>query len=341
MKKNRIVRLFMALLIFIPIIFTACSNAEQKKEDKVDANTVSESPEVERVVTAYKPATDFIVALGETDKLVGAQDKAKSDEILNQIMGDDISKLSEVGSKKNGINIEEVISLDPDLVILYPTDEEDEAVRKLKEQNIEVLIINPEKLDSLQDEILRVGEAIGASEKANEILEYYDEKLEYMDKKTEGIDRKNVYIVGSKGVLSTISSDMLQSEIVDRAGGINVASDLAGGTSDVTIEQLLNWNPDSMVSLMYSEGGSSEEINADERIKDLKAVQNGEVYQIPSNINAWDMPQPTSILSIMWVGKTLYPEEFKELDVLKEANEFYKKFYGKSFEELGGKLESE
>lgn len=331
--------LMMFILSLLMVLAVACGS-ESQEEGVVDeqGSVEVEEVDVERVVTAYRPATDFIIALGATDMLVGAQDRAKDDEVLSKIMGDSIEELSEIGSRRNGINVEEVISLEPDLVILYPTDEGDETVKKLEEQGIKVISIEPETIDSLKKELVVVAEAIGKGEVADEIISYYDEKISYVTEKTSSLEKKDVYIAGSRGILSTVSSDMIQSEIVEIAGGVNVASELVGGTNEVNIEQLISWNPEFILSLMYSDEGTPDEIKADSRVSDIMAVQEDNIYQIPSNINAWDMPQPTAILSIMWTAKLLHPEAFEDLDMLEEANSFYESFYGKSFEELGGTL---
>ncbi|MBS4536711.1 ABC transporter substrate-binding protein [Clostridium sp. D2Q-14] len=334
--KNSISKLLIMLIMIIPLVLLGCES------DQGYNSSETESSDINKIVTTYRPATDLVLALGGADKLIGVEDGASGGlDLIKSLKGESISELVEVGSKKNGINIEAVLSLDPDLVIIYPTEEDDETVEKLEAQNIKVVSINPESVDLLKDEIINVGKAMGVEEKANELVKYYNDKIKYVQETVNSLEKKKIYIAGSRGVLSTVSSSMYQHEMIEVAGGINVAADLKGGSNDVTVEQLLTWNPDVIFSVMYSEGGSHEDIKSDEKIKSINAIKNNDVYQIPSNISSWDMPQPSSILGILWIGKTLYPEEFSDLDIDKEANEFYSKFYGKSFEDLGGKLESE
>ena len=340
LRSSGIYKLIIMLMLIIPLIFTGCkkdiNEGDIETKDKETSTNVDSS--INKVVTTYKPATDLVLALGAVDKLVGAQDKASSDELIKKLVGDSATEIVEVGSKKNGVNIEAVLSLDPDLVIMYPTKDDDETVKKLKDQNIKVISINPESIELLKNDILTVGKALGVNDRAEELIKYYEDKIKFVEEKVSSVEKKKVYMASSRGILSTVSSDMYQHEIIEAAGGINVASDLKGGSNDVTVEQLLNWNPDIIASVMYSEGGTPEEIKSNDQIVSLNAIKNDQIYQIPSNISAWDMPQPSSILSILWLSKTLYPEEFKDLNIETEANEFYSKFYGKSFEDLGGKL---
>ena len=47
---------------------------------------------------------------------------------------------------------------------------------------------------------------------------------------------------------------------------------------------------------------------------------------------------PHCILGLVWAAKTLYPERFHDVDMVKVADEFYRKYLGYSFKAMGGKL---
>lgn len=330
----KIFKKVLILLVALVFLLTGCASAV-KKENNQGNNKI-------RVVTTYKPATDIVLALGAKDKLVGVSDGGKKDPVMVKLDENWASKLAEVGSKKNGVNIEQIVALKPDVVILYPTKESDDTVKKLAEHKIKVISINPESISLLKDDIIKVGEAIGESENAKKLVDYYKENTEYVAKKLQGIkDKKTVYLAGANGMLSTTSGDFYQHEMIEAAGGINVSAKLKGGWNDVSVEQLIAWNPEVITSVMYCKDGSPAQIMEKKELESIRAIKDKKVYQIPSNITPWDMPQPSSILAILWMSKTLYPEEFKDLDMQQAANDFYKKFYGKSFEELGGTLVGE
>ncbi|MGH4117281.1 ABC transporter substrate-binding protein [Clostridium sp.] len=329
----KIVKKSLALVISVIVLFTGCSGASTEKKENTKTNSSI------RVVTTYKPATDIVLALGGKDKLVGGSDGAKEDPLLMKLDENLASKLAEVGSKKNGVNIEQIVSLKPDVVILYPTKESDDTMKKLADQNIKVISINPETIKLLKSDIIKVGEAIGEVENSKKLVTYYEDKIEDVAKKVSTIkDKKTVYLAGAHGILSTSSGDFLQHEIIESAGGIDVAAKLKGGWNDVSVEQVIAWNPEEIISVMYCPEGSPAEIMEKAELQTVSAIKNKKVHQIPSNIAPWDYPQPSSILAILWMSKTLYPEEFDDLDIHKVVNEFYSEFYGKSFDELGGTL---
>jgi iron complex transport system substrate-binding protein len=151
--------------------------------------------------------------------------------------------------------------------------------------------------------------------------------------------RKTIYLAGARGVLSTSSGTFFQHHMMEAAGGLDVASELKGGWNEISVEQLMNWNPDVIASVKYCPDGKPEEIYANDKLSNLNAIKEKQVYQMPSNIGPWDMPEPKSILGIMWMSKALYPEAFESIDLEKEANYFHEKFYGVSYDELGGVLD--
>ncbi|MCB2289951.1 ABC transporter substrate-binding protein [Clostridium sp. CS001] len=329
----KIVKKGSILALCMMFIFTGCAQKETVKKEEVKAKSSI------RVITTYKPATDIVLALGGKDKLVGVSDGAKKDPLIVNLDENLASKLTEVGSKKNGVNIEQIVALKPDIVIMYPTKESDDTLKKLADQNIKVISINPESIASLEADIIKVGDAIEESEKAKKLVSYYKEKIEDVTKKLTTVkEKKTVYLAGANGILSTCAGDFYQHEMIEAAGGIDVAAKLKGGWNDVSVEQVIAWNPQVITSVMYCKDGKPAQILEKAELQTVRAIKDKEVYQIPSNITPWDMPQPSSILAILWMSKTLYPEEFKDLDMKVITNEFYSNFFGKSFDDLGGVL---
>lgn len=106
-----------------------------------------------------------------------------------------------------------------------------------------------------------------------------------------------------------------------------MAADI-GPARQVTLEQLLVWNPDVIV--VHNDKGSispDRSFKANQRMKNVKAVRVNRVHPCPVGAFWWDRPSPEAILGIMWLAKTLYPERMKGLDLKKETVSFYKRFY--------------
>ncbi len=318
--RNKII-VFFIISIFL-VYATGCGTNKDTNDSDI------------RIVTTYIPATDLVLALNGKDNLVGVDDSSGKGDLVKRLQPK--HELVSIGGKKTGVNIEQILSLNPDVVVLYPTSSSDTTKTQLEASGINVISINPETMESMQHDLLAIGVAIGKEDEATTLITYMNDKIADVENRVKDItDKKNVYLAGANGVLSTDSGEFYQHSIITIAGGNDLAKDLVGGWNNISLEQLISWNPDIITTVNYS-SDNVESILNNQTLSSINAIENNQVYEIPSNIESWDMPIPSSILAILWMGKTLYPEQFTDIDLLSEANNFYEQFYGQTFEELGG-----
>lgn len=73
----------------------------------------------------------------------------------------------------------------------------------------------------------------------------------------------------------------------------------------------------------------------------LKAVQKGDVYLNPKGVNSWATRSGESALQFLWAAKTLYPERFEDINLIREVSYFYRTFYqyAPDLEEIEGILQ--
>ncbi|HHV33968.1 MAG TPA: ABC transporter substrate-binding protein [Syntrophomonadaceae bacterium] len=348
-KYNKILVLMLVVVFSLVLVCAGCSQGDTDTTAKGDKKiTVTDGlgrevvldKAAEKVVSPYGIAVQMMFTLGAQDSLAGVGSPMLKNPFFKAIKPD-IVDLPVVGTPQE-FNIEQCISLKPDLVLLPGRNKE--LVDNLEAKGINVFGVVAEDMDELKNSVLELGKALGKEEQAQEFVKYYDDTMKMVNDKTAGIDDKDkptVYLVGPMGVLSTCSQDMYQNYLIELAGGKNAAAELKGGWVDVSPEQVINWNPDIMVAVQYTTGVTIEDILKDKRWQGIDAVKNKEVFWFPSILNPWDYPSPEAALGIQWLAQKLHPEQFKDLDMVKEADDFYKKFYGKTFTELGGDLTSQ
>ena len=157
---------------------------------------------------------------------------------------------------------------------------------------------------------------MGEEDKAGELAKYCKNTLEDIEKNSANItdDMKvNIYYAEGPSGLETEPAGSWHAQVIDMVGGNNVAQvEVKGdkGKSEVSIEQLLLWNPDIIISWDDERGGYYSGILEDPAWKDIKAVKEGEVYEIPNKpFNWFDRPPSVNrILGLKWMGNLLYPE---------------------------------
>ena len=336
--NNKTKTIFLILFI-ISLTLTSTISIKAENRTIVDmlGRKVTIPAEVERVVTTYTPATQFVMALGADDRLVAGASGLPNQNIFTKIKPD-IEDLPKVGSKNKGINIESVMELDPDLVIMFPHGDGVETADRLKELGIATLVINPESFSQIRETNILLGKALNLEKKAKKVDEQY-KKIMKIISKTKSIpksERKKVYFANSE-LLDTVGENILQTDLIEKSGAVNPAKEVKKGFIKASSEELINWNPDYIiVSQFYRK--SLKKLKNINKYQSIAAFQKNKIYRIPSNLEPWDYPSPSSALIIPWLSKKLYPEKFSDLSVEKIVNDFYKTLYGKTFREFAGEL---
>ncbi len=290
--------------------------------DQLD-RTITIEQQPERLVSGYYVSTSMLISLGLEQNVVGIEAKADTRPIY-KLSAPEFLELPNVGTAKE-FNLEGCIALTPDLVIL-PVSLREQTVG-LEEVGINVLYVNPENTELLEQAYLMIAKATGTTERANEIIEYSYQSLAELDKKLEGVQQKTVYLAGNSNLLNTAGQKMYQTSMIENASGINVAGDIQDTYwANVSYEQILAYNPDTIV-IAAAANYTVEDVLNDANLQNLACVQQGEVYAMPSDIEAWDSPVPSAFLGSLWTASVVYPDLYSFDEFSETAAEFYSNYY--------------
>ncbi len=332
MKKLKKVSSMILAFILITTFFIGCGKSKEVTSNVNNAITVEDQlgrkveikGDVNKIISSYPITTSLLVALGLKDKLAGIEMKPKDRELYRRVAPEFLDK-PQIGSAKS-VNVEECAKINPDLVIM-PTRTK-EMIPKFEELNIPVIAVEPESLDSFLECVKILGKSTNTEARANQIIKYYQDNLDKIKKINDSNSNKpKVYLSGSSSILRTCTSKMYQNYMIEASGGNNVTSSLEDGYwVDISAEQLLTYNPDIIYIVQYAKY-SVEDVLNDERLKDLNAVKNKKVFVIPSVIEPWDYPTPSSILGILWMTNNISPDKYSTEEFEKTAKDFYKTFF--------------
>ena len=105
----------------------------------------------------------------------------------------------------------------------------------------------------------------------------------------------------------------------------NVAGNNEGGLADVSIEQVLLWNPDVIISIDQDFAAS---VYGDPSWASVNAVRNGRVHLSPKMpFGRVDFPSSVNrLIGLWWLAKILYADRFQE-DMRALTRDFYTMFY--------------
>lgn len=285
--------------------------------------SVTIESEPQRIVSGYYISTSLLIALGQTDKLVGIEAKADTRPIYS-LSAPQLLELPNVGSAKE-FDLEGCAALEPDLVIL-PLKLKD-AAETLSGMGIPVILINPEDQELLTETISLVGTATGSTALADELLAFSDDETAQLETLMADVERPTVYLAGNSDLLSTAGDAMYQSDMIRLAGGQNVAAEITDTYwAEVSYEQILAWDPEYII-LASDASYTCEDVLNDEALASCTAVVNGNVYQIPGDAEAWDSPVPSGILGSVWLASILHPEVMSTEDANAVMGNYYDTFY--------------
>jgi iron complex transport system substrate-binding protein len=305
--------------------------------DQLDRQVVLPA-RIDRVAALHHFGGKIVYALGQQDKLVEQSIYGSEAKALAAV-DPQFAAMPKFQQGANA-NVESLVALKPQVVFVYASFGRAEMTL-LENAGLRVVAVRGERLEESFAAVELVGKVLNCPEKARRYVAACRQIVDLVARRITDIapsERARVLFAGPKSAYTAATGEMLQTEIIERAGGFNVAGGLKGFWADISPEQVAAWNPDVIFLGSYLGSYSIDNILQDSQFAMVAAVHNKRIYAFPSNIGWWDYPAPHCALGILWTAKALYPERFGDVDVLKTADDFYGEFMGHTFTEMGGRL---
>jgi len=278
----------------------------------------------ERIVSGYYITTSMLLSLGLKNNIVGLEAKPSSKPIY-KIAAPELLDLPTVGTMKE-FDLEGAVALNPDLIVVSVRLKD--AVESMEKLGMKVIAVNPESTEQLNEALTMIAKATGHEENAQKLIQYNNEKTVMIKELVKDKAKKNVYLGGNNALLSTATNKMYQHTLIEIAGGNNVSGDIDDTYwADISYEQLIAYNPEIIVATPDA-SYSKDDIMKDDRLKGIKAVENNNVYFMPSNFENWDSPMSSGILGTLWLTSILHEDLYSFDEFKEDVFNFYKEFYG-------------
>jgi iron complex transport system substrate-binding protein len=287
---------------------------------------------IERVMAAGPPASVLIYVLCP-EKLVGWVRKPREAEL--GYLAKTVRNLPEIGrltGRGDTANLEAVVNAKPDVIIDFGSVTPTYASLADRVQNqtgIPYLLFDGRFAKSA--EVLRlVGGALGVEARADMLAHDVEDSLAEVDRVTASVppaQRPRVYLARGPSGLETGTRGSINTEIIERAGGINVV-DLGGEQGrllTVSLEQVLAWNPDTIVSI---DQGFVDQARKAPGWADTGAVRGNRVYVSPSLPYGWidSPPSLNRLVGLKWLARLFFPDRFSKT-LSETTREFYARYY--------------
>lgn len=291
-----------------------------------------ELPErVERIYAAGPPASILVFAIAP-DKLIGwtsAWREAERPFIAKKYA--ELPALGRLTGRGNTANVEVVLREKPDVIIDYGTVNPtfaSLAERVQQQTGIPYLLLDGD-FDKMAHAVTQIGAIAGVEQQASEWVRYIRETLAFINQRLATVAperRPRVYYGRGPLGLTTGRKGSINVESIEQLGAINVAAVMGrGGLVQVSIEQVLLWNPDVVITI-------DPNFYAAARVhplwRALPAIEAGRIYLAPNLPFGWvDFPPSINrLIGLRWLARVLYPQVFPE-ELRPAVREFYTRCY--------------
>ena len=283
---------------------------------------------VERIYAAGPPAATLVFAVAP-DKLVGWTRAPRPEEA--SFLPPRYAALPELGrltGRGNTANVEVVLKAKPDVIVDAGSTSETFASLASQVQNqtgIPYALLDG-RIDAIPAALRSLGKLTGDEARAEPLAAWYEAELrDARARAARATARPRVYYGRGNAGLQTAGKGSINVEVLDFLGAQNVAADTPTGFTTVSLEQVLLWNPEVILT---TDAEFWKLARADPRWSALAAVKAGRVYLSPRLPIGWfDFPPGANrLLGIWWAGKLLYPEAF-DVDLRGKVREFHRRFY--------------
>lgn len=194
---------------------------------------------VERVVSLAPSLSEIVVELGAADLLVGVLDAGERPAPLK-----DLPSVGRYGQ----LDIERLLSLRPDLLLLWPGSVGPAQKEQLARLGIPTLVAEPHDLAQLTAQVAEIGQRLGRAQAGQALAAQLDQQLAQLRQRYRRESPLPVFYQVWDRPLYTVGGGQIISDALAVCGARNVFADQLLPAPQVSIESVLQRNPQAILA---------------------------------------------------------------------------------------------
>ena len=231
-------------------------------DDFGDAISVGVPPK--RIVSLNPATTDLMFALGAGKRLVGRTHW--------DFYPDSAQLVPDMGSGLRP-NVEVVLGTNPDLVLLYASNDNRMAAAEFRAAGVKTLSLKIDHIEDFHRAARMIGRIIGDSARGAAVSDSVKKTLDRVRLATSKLRKPRMFWHIWDSPLITIGRGSYMNELVEIAGAENIYADMSEPSPTVSIEDVLKRDPDFIVT--GPEG--RDKIGNDPNWASSRAVKKGKI----------------------------------------------------------------
>lgn len=289
---------------------------------------------VARIFAAGGPAAVAAYVM-RPDALVGWPRELREEEkpyVMAQVR--ELPGLGLMTGRGDTVNVELLLKVKPDLVLDFGSTRAtfvSLADSVQQRTGIPTALVDG-RFDATVASLRLLGTMLGVPERGEALARYAEDLFGRVDGAVASIPedkRPRVYLARGPDGLETGLRGSINTEIIERAGGRNVADaqDQRRGIAQVSPEQILLWNPDIVIT--WDRNFHARVMTGKDPVwQGIKAVRDARVHLAPTAPFGWiDRPPAINrLIGLAWLANLFHGARIP-FDIAKDARTFYKLFY--------------
>jgi iron complex transport system substrate-binding protein len=252
-----------------------------------------------RVLSLAPSLTEMLFAIGLDEEIVGVTNFCNYPPAA-------------AGKPKVGYtqpNLESLLALSPDMVAAPGELLRADVLAKLEALKVPTFIFEAKSLEHVLAHIHTLGRIFERSSAADALTRHMRERIAEVSRRVQTVERKRVLYVLSSHPLITVGPNSYIHQMIELAGGINVAAGTSGAYPRLSMETVLEKDPEILVFPV----GSTESVPEHEqqtwkRWTGLSAVQRHRLHVVSSD--ALNRPGPRVVEGLEQLAQVIHPEAF-------------------------------
>ena len=267
--------------------------------------TVALTAPAARIISLAPSNTEILFAVGAAAQVVGRDDF--SDYPV------EAKSVTDIGGSNGKYNLEKIASLKPDLVIASELNTPDQ-IKALEDLKITVYyLLNPVDLEGMFANLITVGELSGHKAQAATLVDSLRQRVKAVQDKVSGVtNRPTIFYeldATDPAKPYTAGPTTFIDQLIQTAGGVNIAGSLTTPWPQLSLEEILVKNPDMILLGDAAYGNSPEQVKQRAGWTELKAVKGGNIQVFDDNLVS--RPGPRLVDGLEILAKLIHPELFK------------------------------
>ncbi|WP_109077468.1 iron ABC transporter substrate-binding protein [Aggregatibacter kilianii] len=307
------------------LLFTANLWAEERPVFFL-AGELPTPQRIEKVLSAGNPSDVLLLSVAP-QKMVGLAgfNMASQGGKLFPAEQQTLPTIGKIAGKGSTLSAEKIVALQPNLIIdagNVTPNYIDQAKRTFAQTGVPYLLLDG-RLAETPNTLRELGKLLGEEKTTEEQAQYAEETLKSAVV-FAGVLQPTAYLARSADGLQTGQKGSIHTEAMELVGLRNVVEGEHKGLTQVSMEQLLLWDPDIILT-QYAE--FFQTIKDNPQWQQLSAVKNQRVFFIPNQPFGWldSPPSLNRLLGVRWLQHLLSNKPIA--DFVPEVQRFYQLFY--------------